>query len=172
MRPPSTGTPPVAGKLWHAIAPPRSRPGAAAAQRCYASRAVINNTVTPGLVAASKSRLPKDAAATDDCGVTPEDFIAKWRGNTRSERAAAQQHFLDLCDLLGVETPGRPGYDFEQYTRKVGDKPGYADVWRDRCFVWEYKGDAKNLVQAYAQLKQYVLSRLLALNLERAAAGR
>jgi hypothetical protein len=28
--------------------------------------------------------------------VTPEEFIAKWRGSTRTERSAAQEHFLDL----------------------------------------------------------------------------
>jgi type II restriction/modification system DNA methylase subunit YeeA len=87
--------------------------------------------------------------------VTPEEFIARWRGNTRTERAAAQHHFLDLCDLLGVEKPGRPDYDFEKYTRKIGDTQGYADVWKRGCFAWEYKGDKKNLVQAYAQLKGY-----------------
>jgi hypothetical protein len=41
--------------------------------------------------------------------MTPEEFIAKWRGNMRSERAASQPHFLDLCDLLGVEKPGGRG---------------------------------------------------------------
>jgi len=87
--------------------------------------------------------------------VTPEEFIAKWRGNTRTERAAAQHHFLDLCDLLGVEKPGTRDYEFEKSTRKIGDTQGFADVWKDRCFIWEYKGDRKNLVQAYAQLKQY-----------------
>ena len=87
--------------------------------------------------------------------MTPEQFIAKWRGNTRTERAAAQQHFLELCDLLGVDKPGGPDYEFEKSTRKIGDTQGYVDVWRDRCFIWEYKGDRRNLVQAYAQLKQY-----------------
>jgi hypothetical protein len=38
--------------------------------------------------------------------MTPEEFIDRWRGSTRSERSAAQQHFLDLCDLLGVDRPG------------------------------------------------------------------
>jgi methylase of polypeptide subunit release factors len=87
--------------------------------------------------------------------VTPEEFIARWRGNTRTERAAAQHHFLDLCELLGVDKPGTPDYEFEKSTRKIGDTQGFADVWRDRRFIWEYKGDRKNLVQAYAQLKQY-----------------
>src|SRR6185312_12483073 len=87
--------------------------------------------------------------------MTPEEFIDRWRGNTRSERAAAQHHFLDLCDLLGVEKPGRHGYEFEVPTRRIGDTQGFADVWRDGCFIWEYKRDRKNLVEAYLQLKGY-----------------
>ena len=87
--------------------------------------------------------------------MTPEDFIARWRGNTRTERAAAQQHFLELCDLLGVEKPGTPHYEFEKSTRKIGGSQGFADVWKDGCFIWEYKGTHANLVRAYAQLKQY-----------------
>jgi len=33
--------------------------------------------------------------------MTPQEFIAKWKRRNLSERSAAQQHFLDLCDLLG-----------------------------------------------------------------------
>jgi hypothetical protein len=92
--------------------------------------------------------------------MTPEEFIAKWRGTTRTERSAAQEHFLDLCALLGVPKPGnvdRHGteYTFEKSTRKIGDTAGFADVWKRHCFAWEYKGNRRNLVEAYAQLKQY-----------------
>jgi hypothetical protein len=92
--------------------------------------------------------------------MTPEEFMAKWRGTTRTERSAAHEHFLDLCDLLSVPKPGdvdRHGteYTIEKSTRKIGDTVGFADVWKRHCFAWEYKGDRKNLVQAYAQLKQY-----------------
>src|SRR5205823_4627840 len=37
--------------------------------------------------------------------MTPHEFIAKWRPVTLSEMSAYQQHFLDLCDLFGVEKP-------------------------------------------------------------------
>ena len=87
--------------------------------------------------------------------MTPEEFIAKWRGSTRSERSAAQEHFLDLCDLLGVDRPGSADYDFEKSTRKIGGAQGFADVWKRERFIWEYKGPRRNLVEAYAQLKQY-----------------
>jgi hypothetical protein len=58
--------------------------------------------------------------------MSPEEFIARWRGTTRTERSAAQEHFLDLCELLGVPKPAdvdRHGteYTFEKSTRKIGD---------------------------------------------------
>ena len=37
--------------------------------------------------------------------MTPTEFIAKWSANQRSERAACQEHFIDLCNLLGEPTP-------------------------------------------------------------------
>ena len=48
-----------------------------------------------------------------------------------------------------ANTPSRkrPG---RSATRK-----GFADVWKRHCFAWEYKGSRRNLVDAYAQLKQY-----------------
>ena len=46
-------------------------------------------------------------------------------------------------------------YTFEKSTRKIGGEAGFADVWKRHCFAWEYKGKRSNLVQAYAQLKQY-----------------
>lgn len=92
--------------------------------------------------------------------VTPEEFIGKWKGATRSERSAAQEHFLDLCALLDVKKPqdeDRHGefYTFEKNVLKLDGRPGRADVWRKGCFAWEYKGPHKNLVKAYAQLKEY-----------------
>ena len=37
--------------------------------------------------------------------MTPQEFIAKWRPVKLSERAACQQHFLDLCELLDQPKP-------------------------------------------------------------------
>jgi hypothetical protein len=33
------------------------------------------------------------------------EFAAKWIGNTNTERGAAQEHFIDICTMLGVPTP-------------------------------------------------------------------
>ena len=42
--------------------------------------------------------------------MTPQKFIAKWGPGgpafELNERQGAQPHFMDLCELLGVPTPG------------------------------------------------------------------
>ncbi len=53
--------------------------------------------------------------------MTPQDFITKWGPGgpafELNERQGAQPHFMDLCQLLGVPTPGSAGdYIFEQAT--------------------------------------------------------
>ena len=37
--------------------------------------------------------------------MTLTEFVEKWRASRRTERAAAQEHFIDLCRLLGEQTP-------------------------------------------------------------------
>ena len=37
--------------------------------------------------------------------MTPEQFIAKWQAADLKERAAAQSHFNDLCELLDEPKP-------------------------------------------------------------------
>jgi hypothetical protein len=90
----------------------------------------------------------------------PNEFIARWRSSKLTERSAAQSHFNDLCELLGVQKPTDADstgetYTFEKSTPRTGAGSGHADVWKKDCFAWEYKGKHKNLVQAHAQLKQY-----------------
>jgi len=58
--------------------------------------------------------------------MTPDQFIAKWRDNKLSERAGAQPHFIDLCNLLGVDTPSDPdNYCFERGAKRTGAGRGY-----------------------------------------------
>lgn len=93
--------------------------------------------------------------------MTPEEFIGTWRGNTSTEKESAQQHFLELCELLEVpkprHDPGFPAkdYGFEKGVKKPGGKPGFVDVWRKGKFIWEYKRSKKSLVEAYRQLNDY-----------------
>jgi hypothetical protein len=88
------------------------------------------------------------------------DFIARWQASTRTERSASQEHFLDLCDVLGQPHPADvdptgQSYTFEKGAAKVGGGDGFADVWMRGRFAWEYKGKHKNLEAAYQQLLQY-----------------
>ncbi len=92
--------------------------------------------------------------------MTPAEFALKWIGSTTTERAAAQEQFIDLCRMLGVPTPNEADptgrdYAFEKGAEKVGGGGGFADVWKRGHFAWEYKGKRKDLKAAYAQLLQY-----------------
>ena len=91
--------------------------------------------------------------------VTPKQFVDKWRDSTLGERQGAQEHFIDLCHLLGEDTPGTDSasesYAFEKGALKTGGGDGWADVWKKGCFAWEYKGKGKDLGAALKQIKMY-----------------
>ncbi|MBZ0132736.1 MAG: class I SAM-dependent DNA methyltransferase [Rhodocyclaceae bacterium] len=90
--------------------------------------------------------------------MTPEKFIALWRDNPLSERAGAQGHFDDLCDLLGVDKPRDSGnYCFERGAGKAGGGEGWADVWKRGHFGWENKRPGRDLRAALKQLTDYAL---------------
>ena len=89
-------------------------------------------------------------------------FIAKWEKTTLNERATVQEHFVDLCRLLGVPTPNEADnsgafYRFEKPLTKTGGRAGFADVWMRDHFAWEYKTKNKypDLRAAYQQLLLY-----------------
>ena len=95
--------------------------------------------------------------------MTPGEFIAKWRASELKERSAAQEHFIDLCRLLGEPTPAEADptgerYCFERGARKDTGGDGWADVWKRHCFAWEYKGRHADLDAAFNQLRQYALA--------------
>jgi hypothetical protein len=107
--------------------------------------------------------------------LTPAAFVAKWKPTKLSERAASQEHFLDLCRLLGQPTPAEHDATGAEYTFEksialgtpisrlaVAGAPdsgdwGFADVWWNGKFGWEYKrkDKYKSLAEAYAQLQRY-----------------
>ena len=92
--------------------------------------------------------------------MTVAEFIAKWRKVELKERSAAQEHFIDLCNVFEHPTPaaGDPTgatYCFEKGTSKHGGGDGFADVWKKDFFGWEYKGRHKDLNAAYNQLLLY-----------------
>jgi len=85
------------------------------------------------------------------------------------ERAASQEHFIDLCRLLGQATPAEQDATGKEYTFEKGvavtdaasrgskGRHGFADVWWRGKFAWEYKrkDKYKDLSEAYRQLCQY-----------------
>lgn len=92
----------------------------------------------------------------------PHDFAAKWRTESGrlSERAGYQEHWRDLCALLGEPTPTNAGlgddYAFERHVKKVGTgETGFADVFKRDHFIVEYKAQGKSLGKAWQQALLY-----------------
>ena len=88
------------------------------------------------------------------------EFVERWKASTLSERAAAQSHFIDLCEVLGHAHPAATdqtgeSFTFEKSVSTVDEGKGFADVWKRGFFGWEYKGKHKDLNAAYKQLLRY-----------------
>jgi len=82
----------------------------------------------------------------------------KLRAADLTERAAAQSHFRDVCDLLVEPAPSDTDpkgewYAFEKGATKTTGGEGWADVWKRVCFGGEYKSKGKDLKAAFAQLQ-------------------
>ncbi len=92
--------------------------------------------------------------------LTPREFAQKWSDNETKERAASQEHFIDLCRMLGEPTPNEADptgqtYAFEKAVTKASGGDGFADVWKKDHFGWVYKDKGKDLKAAYLQLLRY-----------------
>ncbi|HKY55019.1 MAG TPA: type IIL restriction-modification enzyme MmeI, partial [Anaerolineales bacterium] len=92
--------------------------------------------------------------------LTPQDFVSKWKRVTAREKQTYQEHFIDLCHLVGHQTPN--DYDptgtrfgFEMGAAKTSGGQGWADVAKLGYFGWEYKGKNSDLEKAYDQLLRY-----------------
>ncbi len=90
----------------------------------------------------------------------PHEFVGKWSKVNLKESAASQEHFLDLCRMLGHPTPAEAdgegtSFTFEKGATKASGGEGFADVWKKGFFAWEYKGKHKDLDAAYRQLLNY-----------------
>src|ERR1035437_11108378 len=88
------------------------------------------------------------------------EFAERWKASTLSERAAAQSHFIDRCEVLEQPHPAAAdqtgeSYAFEKRVSTDDDGKGFADVWKRGCFGWEYKGKHRDLNIAYQQLLKY-----------------
>jgi type II restriction/modification system DNA methylase subunit YeeA len=92
--------------------------------------------------------------------LSPQEFVAKWRSAARREKANAQEHFIDLCHLVGHPTPVEQDpkgttFTFEYGADKQTGGQGWADVYYQDHFGWEYKSGHADLDKAYAQLLLY-----------------
>jgi type II restriction/modification system DNA methylase subunit YeeA len=92
--------------------------------------------------------------------ITSTAFIKKWRKSDLGERQTAQEHFLDICSLIGHPSPAHEDpsgefFAFEKGTNKLGGGKGFADVWKKGHFAWEYKRKNGNLDEALLQLMRY-----------------
>ena len=45
----------------------------------------------------------------------PDEFIAKWQASELMERSAAQEHFIDLCRMLGEPIPAEADPTGDRY---------------------------------------------------------
>ncbi len=95
--------------------------------------------------------------------MTPQEFIKKWHGSHLAERAYCQEHFNDLCSLVGHPTPAAHDttgdtFCFEKGATKTGGGNGWADVWKRGHFAMEYKGPKGDLHKALEQVQRYALA--------------
>lgn len=107
----------------------------------------------------------------------PQAFIAHWANNDITERAGAQQHFNELCDLLEVEKPRdparpvtKPGFEADLKKRTLTNLYNQRPAWLDNAhreldlavattYDWtDYTPEMPD---------EEILRRLLRLNLER-----
>lgn len=91
--------------------------------------------------------------------MAPDDFIDRWK-KPGTERADAQMFFNELCDVLGVDRPQPSGcgnYCFEKRVN-LGDKSGFADVYKEGYFVGEFKRPGSSIVDAFNQAHRYAVA--------------
>jgi type II restriction/modification system DNA methylase subunit YeeA len=89
-----------------------------------------------------------------------QDIVQLWSGSKLGERQGYQQHFLNICSVLGEKSPAAcdqtgETFTFEKHVSKTLGGKGFADVWKKNFFAWEYKRQHKNLSVAYRQLIDY-----------------
>ena len=115
-----------------------------------------------------------------------QEFVNKWRGVELKERSFYQEHFLDLCALVGHGSPAALDPKGERFTFEV-EVRAFEKVLKKRTLTNLYNERPTWLQLAHEKLDRAVmaaygwaygisdeeiLERLLALNLERARGRR
>lgn len=67
----------------------------------------------------------------------PSHFVSKWSKSELKERSACQEHFTDLCRLVGHPTPAEAdplekSYCFERFAEKLDGRDGFAGIQKQR----------------------------------------
>ena len=159
LSPSADGPAIVGGEVHHQVRAIESPAPCGRPSHCVAPDAIIRVTG----VKIDRRGGSRSSSATLNAPMTPHEFIAKWRASELKERSASQEHFIDLCRLLGEPTPAEAdptgeAYCFERGARKDTGGDGWADVWKRHHFAWEYKGKRADLDAAFGQLRLYALA--------------
>ena len=64
--------------------------------------------------------------------MTVAEFIAKWKRSDLKERSAAQEHFIDLCRLVGHPTPAEVDPTGATFCFETFPMPRPADLTDDQ----------------------------------------
>ena len=111
--------------------------------------------------------------------LSPQEFVAKWRSATLKERSAAQEHFIDVCHLVGQPTPAEADPDGTSFSfeyeagEKELERRTLTNLYNQRPAWLElaHRKLDEAVLEAYGWPHdlgdEEVLGRLLALNLER-----
>ena len=75
----------------------------------------------------------RSSSARLSASMTPHEFIAKWRAAELKERSASQEHFIDLCRLLGEPTPAEADPSGEAYCFRARRAQGHRRRRLGRC---------------------------------------
>ena len=101
--------------------------------------------------------------------MTPDQFARKWGRAQLRERAGSQEHFLDICRLIGESTPAEADPDgefftFEKSLKKESGGTGFADVWRKRSVCFRGVGSARLHAPLWNQISTSPNCRSLSVN--------
>ena len=67
--------------------------------------------------------------------LSPQEFVSKWSKSSLKEKSASQEHFIDICHLVGHPTPAEldpvgDTFCFDAGADKLSGGKGWADVWK------------------------------------------
>ena len=114
---------------------------------------------TPIIVAFSAIKAFGQNSISQSKHMTPQDFIHKWRTVQLKERSFYQEHFLDVCKLIGHSTPAETDKTGGSFTFEAGAGKGFANVWKQNALA---KGHFRVKVHQVRRTFQDVWSFIMA----------